>query len=108
MKGIIYKYTSPSGKCYIGQTMNEARRKQEFLGCSNYAGNKIDIARKKYGPSNFSYEILYEAEDDNMQTLMEELNYMETYYSWFKIFLFRQLRNPLYYLQLFVITRIIR
>ena len=80
MKGIIYKYTSPSGKCYIGQTMNEARRKQEFLGCSNYAGNKIDIARKKYGPSNFSYEILYEAEDDNMQTLMEELNYMETYY----------------------------
>lgn len=80
MKGIIYKYTSPSGKCYIGQTMNEARRKQEFLGCSNYAGNKIDMARKKYGPSNFSYEILYTAENDNMQTLMEELNYMETYY----------------------------
>lgn len=23
MKGIIYKYTSPSGKCYIGQTINE-------------------------------------------------------------------------------------
>ena len=29
---------------------------------------------------------------------------METYYSWFKIFLFRQLRNPLYYLQLFVMA----
>lgn len=27
MKGIIYKYTSPSGKCYIGQTINEDRRK---------------------------------------------------------------------------------
>lgn len=23
MKGVIYKYTSPSGKCYIGQTVNE-------------------------------------------------------------------------------------
>ena len=27
MKGIIYKYTSPSGKCYIGQTIQENRRK---------------------------------------------------------------------------------
>lgn len=23
MKGIIYKYTSPSGKCYIGQTVSK-------------------------------------------------------------------------------------
>lgn len=23
MRGVIYKYTSPSGKVYIGQTLNE-------------------------------------------------------------------------------------
>jgi len=26
MKGIIYKYTSPSGKVYIGKTINEKKR----------------------------------------------------------------------------------
>lgn len=26
-KGIIYKYTSPSGKCYIGKGMSEANKK---------------------------------------------------------------------------------
>ena len=44
--GIIYKYTSPSGKIYIGQTMNEKERRKKFLGKSSYAGEKIDTARK--------------------------------------------------------------
>lgn len=30
MKGIIYKYTSPSGKCYIGQTVNENKIKEDM------------------------------------------------------------------------------
>lgn len=29
--GIIYKYTSPSGKVYIGQTRNEQSRRQRWL-----------------------------------------------------------------------------
>jgi len=29
MVGIIYKYTSPSGKCYIGQTIQENIRKSQ-------------------------------------------------------------------------------
>lgn len=28
IEGIIYKYTSPSGKCYIGQTINEPLRRK--------------------------------------------------------------------------------
>nr|DAS86287.1 MAG TPA: GIY-YIG nuclease superfamily protein [Bacteriophage sp.]DAV54013.1 MAG TPA: GIY-YIG nuclease superfamily protein [Caudoviricetes sp.] len=28
IRGIIYKYTSPSGKVYIGQTLNEKKRRQ--------------------------------------------------------------------------------
>lgn len=29
MKGIIYKYTFPDGKVYIGQTRNPEKRKRE-------------------------------------------------------------------------------
>lgn len=56
--GIIYKYISPSNKVYIGQTINEYERKHAFLTREKYAGDKIDNARKKYGPVNFKYEIL--------------------------------------------------
>lgn len=44
--GIIYRYISPSGKSYIGQTIDEIVRKQFFynLNCS-YGGKKIDNAR---------------------------------------------------------------
>ena len=31
MTGIIYKYTSPSGKSYIGQTTNEEDRKNHCI-----------------------------------------------------------------------------
>lgn len=31
MEGVVYKYTSPSGKVYIGQTSNEKRRRSEFF-----------------------------------------------------------------------------
>lgn len=31
MKGIIYKYTSPDGKVYIGQTTKEQNRRNTFL-----------------------------------------------------------------------------
>lgn len=42
IRGVIYKYTSPSGKCYIGQTINEKRRRNDFLNEKDeiYAGPK--------------------------------------------------------------------
>lgn len=59
MIGIIYKYTSPSGKVYIGQTIDEKKRRKEFRNLNiKYAGRKINHARKKYGPENFEYEVL--------------------------------------------------
>lgn len=47
--GIIYKYTSPSGKSYIGQTTNEEYRRRMWFGTGRYTGgrSKIDRARKK-------------------------------------------------------------
>lgn len=49
-RGIIYKYTSPSGKSYIGQTINEVQRRYDFRNLNEtYAGLKIENARHKYG-----------------------------------------------------------
>lgn len=46
IRGIIYKYTSPSGKHYIGQTINENQRRKIFNNLNlAYAGLKIDNAR---------------------------------------------------------------
>ena len=69
MIGIIYCYTSPSGKKYIGQTLSEIRRKSRFKNLNrNYGGEKIDNARKKYGPENFKYEVLEKQNFDNKET----------------------------------------
>ena len=59
--GIIYKYTSPNGKSYIGQTINEKLRKKLWNSSRyHYAGDKIDRARAKYGRENFDYTVLFE------------------------------------------------
>lgn len=81
MKGIIYKYVSPSNKVYIGQTIDEKKRRQVFLRENNdYDGIKINAARKKYGPLSFTYEILEVIETDNHQELKDTLNRLECYY----------------------------
>lgn len=80
-KGIIYKYTSPSNKVYIGQTIDEEVRRAAFLNLNkSYAGFKIDTARQKYGPENFKYEILSTVETEDLDHLKEILNISEKYY----------------------------
>jgi group I intron endonuclease len=81
MKGIIYKYTSPSGKVYIGQTLNEEQRRKDFLGKAyRYAGMGINNARMKYGPENFEYEVLYEKEFETKEEALQTLNPLEEEY----------------------------
>lgn len=81
MKGVIYKYQSPSGKVYIGQTVEEKKRRKVFLNLNNdYAGEKINNARKKYGPDNFKYVVLEEIENENIDELARELDKKECYY----------------------------
>ena len=81
MVGIIYKYESPSGKVYIGQTINEKQRRKRFLNENiDYAGIKINNARKKYGSKNFKYDILERVISDNIDFLSSELNKLECYY----------------------------
>ena len=80
-QGIIYKYTSPSKKLYIGQTRNEADRRYRWSNLNKpYAGIKIERARKKYGPENFQYEILFNIETENEHDLITILNQKEVEY----------------------------
>lgn len=80
--GIIYKYTSPSGKSYIGQTTNEEYRRRMWFGTGRYTGgrSKIDRARKKYGASSFIYEIIFKKTFRDMDEATTELNKLESYY----------------------------
>ena len=79
--GIIYRYISPSGKSYIGQTIDEAVRKQFFynLNCS-YGGKKIDNARNRYKPENFIYEVLHKGDYIDEVIAKKILNELEVYY----------------------------
>lgn len=69
---LIYKYTSPSGKSYIGQTKDFKRRKTEHErpnGCIAFSG-----AIRKYGIENFIITIL----EDNLT--LAEANILEEHY----------------------------
>lgn len=70
----IYKITSPSGKIYIGQSVNIERRFKDY---KNFRSGKNQIrlnnSFKKYGVINHIFEIIEECE-------FEELNNRERYW----------------------------
>ena len=82
IRGIIYKYTSPSNKVYIGQTINEKDRRRKFLNKENvsYSGPKINKAIEKYGAKNFKYEIIFAIESYNKDEIIKILNEKEKYF----------------------------
>lgn len=82
MIGIIYMYTSPSNKRYIGQTINEKARRNAFMNMKHVysEGGKLENARKKYTPNNFTYEHLETIEDEDKIKLLTKLNELEQYY----------------------------
>lgn len=80
IEGVIYRYKSPSGKYYIGQTINEEHRRNNFLYDKLYAGDKINYARKKYGPENFEYSVLMKVTGDNTDEVFDYLNILEQYF----------------------------
>lgn len=79
-EGVIYRYKSPSGKYYIGQTIDEERRRYNFLNDKRYAGDKIDYARMKYGPENFEYTVLMKVIGDSKEEVIEYLNQLEQFF----------------------------
>lgn len=73
-KYIVYKYTSPSGKIYIGQTSQTIKGRAGINGQKYWDSPLFYNAIKKYGYENFSSEILY------TDLTLEEANYWESYY----------------------------
>ena len=78
IEGVIYRYKSPSGKYYIGQTIDEYSRRKKFLNNGiYYGGPKIENARKKYGPENFEYTVLMKITGDDPEEVKQYLNTLE-------------------------------
>lgn len=83
MIGIIYKYTSPSGKSYIGQDSKPGHRYKTFLDTSKIytaLNSKIDNAKLKYGPEKFKVSILRVVEANDKIELRDKLNKLEIFY----------------------------
>lgn len=81
MIGTIYKLTSPSNKCYIGQTINLVERKRALYNPNKYySGHRLDNAIKKYGIENFQYEIIIQIVESSKEKLREKLDELEKFY----------------------------
>ena len=82
MRGVIYKYTNIyNGKVYIGQTVNEYKRREKWRNLKTpYAGSYINRARMKYGLESFEYEVLAEVTNRDEDILRETLNSLEKKY----------------------------
>lgn len=57
-KGYIYKITSPSGKVYIGQTIDLVRRKSKYKRLCCKQQPKIYNSIIKYGWENHTFEVI--------------------------------------------------
>lgn len=72
--GFIYKYTSPSGKSYIGQTIYSLKERAKTTNGTGYSNCTIFFrAIQKYGFENFKWEVLGEF-------LIEDLDEKERYF----------------------------
>ena len=78
-KSGIYMWTSPSGKSYIGQSVDLQKRKWAFLHFGDrYGGQKINRARKKYShKSLWNYKVLEYCGIDKLDE--RERYYIELY-----------------------------
>lgn len=79
MEGIIYCYHCIfSGKKYIGQTINEERRKTRHrYDCNEKINNKFYRAVRKYGWDNFIYGVIEICHVDNLNE--QEVFYINKY-----------------------------
>lgn len=70
VNGVIYCYTSPSGKKYVGQTVREERRKSDHALAASKG--PFHCAVRKYGYDAMEYEVLHSG-----VCSLEELNRLE-------------------------------
>lgn len=77
MIGYIYKITSPSGRIYIGQTINLKSRKRDYSTNKSKTQVKIYNSINKYGWDTHTFEVIDECPTDYNKFL---LNLKEIYW----------------------------
>jgi hypothetical protein len=77
MRGIIYKYTSLSGKSYIGQTRQGLKKRADWSGKGYNQSTYFYNAIRKYGFKNFSTETLHAIDEESLDILLIRLNELE-------------------------------
>lgn len=70
--GFIYCYTSPSGKKYVGQTIQTLNERAKYGGRGYKNCSVFWKAIQKYGFENFTVKILEEAEESLLDTKEQE------------------------------------
>lgn len=84
MRGIIYKYNSPEGKTYIGQTLTEEKKRKyrHKSDAKNRPNTPFARAINKYGWEEIlkTYEIIEEIFCDDKNELKEKLTERENFY----------------------------
>lgn len=79
--GYIYKYTSPEGKVYIGQTKDLDRRiYQHKLAAMHNDLNRFHRALRRFGIDNFDIQVIFYFKTNELERLHYLLNTMEKYY----------------------------
>lgn len=79
----IYKITSPSGRVYIGQSMDIEKRWRGYRNLSCKGQKILYQSFKKYGVENHVFTIVHELPNDVTQEILDvyEILYIEQYQS---------------------------
>lgn len=83
MKGYIYKITSPSGKVYIGQTIDINKRIAHYKTMNCRQQPKLYNSIKKYGWNAHVFEILEEINNEYIKFWLnlQEIYWIDFYHS---------------------------
>ncbi len=73
----IYKITSPSGKIYIGQSMDIEKRFKQYENIHTVKQIRLDRSLLKYGYENHNIEFIEECEEDQLNN---RERYWQDYY----------------------------
>lgn len=78
---VIYKFTSPTNKVYIGQSWNWDKRIKQYkrIDCKNQT--KFYNSLLKYGFENHNFEIVHELPNDVSQEVLD--NYEKLYWQFY-------------------------
>lgn len=85
MQGVIYKYTSPSGKIYVGQTLYLQRKridKHKYEAFTKHCDTPFGHAIRKYGWETIraTYTVIETVEAEDRKTLKAKLTERENYW----------------------------